>query len=105
MLSSTIKVVLLILCVIGMVMIMSLITPQGPEVLDHNIDRFNRFAMGFLLCRVFVFGVLLTVGWKITHRYFIHHHALDLSSVRVRWGVSYLLIEAVILTQILKGWW
>jgi hypothetical protein len=61
--------------------------------------------MGFLICRVVVFGLLFTVGWRITHRYFRQYHALDLSSVRVRWGVSYLFIETMILLQILRGVW
>jgi uncharacterized membrane protein required for colicin V production len=105
MLASTIKVAIVVLCVAGMVMIMPLITPDSPGILDHNLGRFNRFAMGFLICRVVVFGLLFTVGWRITHRYFRQYHALDLSSVRVRWGVSYLLIETMILLQILRGVW
>ncbi|OED39699.1 hypothetical protein AB833_13840 [Chromatiales bacterium (ex Bugula neritina AB1)] len=105
MVSSIVKIALLIIVSLGMVIIMPLITPDSPEILDHNIDRFNRFALGFLCVRVIVVGLLFTIGWRFTNHYFIQHHAIDLTRVRKRWAIFYLLIEAVILMQILKGGW
>lgn len=87
-----------------LVILMIVIAPGSAATLDNNLSVFYRFALVFMVCRVLVIGSLFTWCFKPIQQYVIHVFRVDISGVRQRWGLAYLVIEMVILLQILWAW-